>query len=242
MEWNHQQEHSQPSAGESQAQPPPLSLSEQGNQTATNDERYAYYKAHPKEYLKAAVAPANLSNWILAFIGMAGISVGICTIFAVVRQTNIAVSKERAVLAFSLGEEKIYRTDEEEETWQLDFTIRNLGPTRADFVKFQVFTESRGKDKKVRKIPSYYLHVPEVIDGNGQTADLAIMPDVVSLDDVFEGKIAVHLTGDIVYRDVFGKRRKTKFDWVWRTYKQHGPRLMRDFRWEETGERQNRVT
>jgi hypothetical protein len=68
------------------------------------------------------------------------------------------------------------------------------------------------------------------------------MPDVVSLDDVFEGKIAVHLTGDIVYRDVFGKRRKTKFDWVWRTYKQHGPRLMRDFRWEETGERQNRVT
>src|SRR5271157_6081585 len=41
-------------------------------ENADNVERYTYYKAYPKEYLKAIIAPANAANWILAFFAVIG--------------------------------------------------------------------------------------------------------------------------------------------------------------------------
>ena len=58
-------------------------------ENAENTERYAYYKAHPEEYLKAAIAPANLSNWILAALGAIGGLLAILTLLAIKKQANI---------------------------------------------------------------------------------------------------------------------------------------------------------
>lgn len=89
MEGSHQQQQAQPHADASQPNTPPPCATEVCKENADNAERYAYYKAHPKEYFKTAIAPANLSNWILAGLGM----VGVITLVFIKRQADIMESQ-----------------------------------------------------------------------------------------------------------------------------------------------------
>jgi hypothetical protein len=89
LQWNEQQQNSQPHASESQPYPPLIVTSEIDKENAANAERYAYYKAHPKEYLKAALAPANASNWVLTVLGLVAAGIGLLTIVAIKGQSDI---------------------------------------------------------------------------------------------------------------------------------------------------------
>jgi hypothetical protein len=86
MQGSHQQE--QTHVDKVQPDTPPPCATEVCKENADNAERYAYYEAHPKEYLKAAIAPANLSNWILAGLGLIGGVLALCTIRKLERQTK----------------------------------------------------------------------------------------------------------------------------------------------------------
>src|SRR6185437_10753417 len=103
MQGSHQQEQTQPHADKAQQYAPPPCTTEVCKENAENAERYAYYKAHPEEYLKAALAPANLSNWILAGLGIIG---GVLALFTILtmrwsseRQLRAYVTAERGIIA-----------------------------------------------------------------------------------------------------------------------------------------------
>jgi hypothetical protein len=83
---------------------PPVAITEVDKDNAENAQRYAYYKAHPKEYWKAAIAPANASNWILACLGIIGAAVGIGTLCVVGRQVTNAMRSDRAWLVVEKAE------------------------------------------------------------------------------------------------------------------------------------------
>jgi hypothetical protein len=109
VDRGHQQE--QPQTGAAQAHPgtPPIQTSEVSKENAENAERYAYYKAHPKEYLKAAFAPANLSNWILAGLGVIGGILALFTLSTIKAQTSHIVTSERPwMVAQMLGTPQMY--------------------------------------------------------------------------------------------------------------------------------------
>jgi hypothetical protein len=82
----------------------PVAIAEVDKENAENAQKYAYYKAHPKEYLKAAFAPANASNWILACLGIIGAVVGIGTLRVVGRQVTNAMRSDRAWLVVEKAE------------------------------------------------------------------------------------------------------------------------------------------
>jgi hypothetical protein len=65
-------------------------------ENAANAQKYAYYKAHPKEYFRDAFAPANLSNWILAGLGVIGGVIAVITLVTFKRQTDHMIASERA--------------------------------------------------------------------------------------------------------------------------------------------------
>jgi hypothetical protein len=246
VKGSEQQKQSQPCANEAQPNTPTASSPEVAKENAENAERYAYYKSHPKEYLKAAIAPANLSNWILAGLGAVGGVLAMLTLLFIKRQVDIAEFKDRALLSIQLGEDEFWTSNDPdkpgEEYWQVGFTIRNLGPTRATFVRFEVFAYKHRNKKPLQETPAFYLHVPELIEGNSSTDELAIALPTESLDEVFGGDITTGIRGCIYYRDIFERRRKTCFGYIWQTYKRSGKRLPKDFRWEKTSEKQNRAS
>lgn len=82
----------------------PVAITEADKENAENAQKYAYYKAHPKEYLKAAIAPANASNWILACLAIIGAVVGIGTLCVVGRQVSNAMRSDRAWLVIEKAE------------------------------------------------------------------------------------------------------------------------------------------
>jgi len=88
-----QQEHFQSHADTEQPEKPDLTArpcaSEICKENADNAARCAYYKAHPKEYFKAAIAPANLSNWILAVVGIIGVIVACSSLVSIKGQNKI---------------------------------------------------------------------------------------------------------------------------------------------------------
>jgi hypothetical protein len=83
-----QQEHPQAHTDTGQPAAPPLCTSEVCKENAENAERYAYYKAHPNEYWKAAIAPANASNWILTILGGIGGGVAVITLILIKSQAD----------------------------------------------------------------------------------------------------------------------------------------------------------
>ena len=82
----------------------PVAITEADKDTAENAQKFAYYKAHPKEYLKAAIAPANASNWILACLAIIGAGVGIGTLCVVGMQVNNTMRSDRAWLVVEKAE------------------------------------------------------------------------------------------------------------------------------------------
>jgi len=88
MNRGQQQEQSQADTSAAQPIPPAFAVSDVDKENTANAERYAYYKAHPKEYLKAALAPANASNWILAALGIFGGVLALHTLSTIKAQTS----------------------------------------------------------------------------------------------------------------------------------------------------------
>ncbi len=77
-----------------QKTPPPES--ELTKENKDNEDRFAYYRSHKVEYVKFAFLPGNLSNWVLALLGIIGAVVAIVTVSAVRKQGGHIVTSERA--------------------------------------------------------------------------------------------------------------------------------------------------
>jgi hypothetical protein len=84
-----QQEHPETHADTAQSQTPGPSLSDADRQNANASPKEAEQEAKSKKYLEDAFAPANLSNWILAVLGIVGGIAAVVTLFFIKRQVDI---------------------------------------------------------------------------------------------------------------------------------------------------------
>jgi hypothetical protein len=246
VEASHQQENSQAEPADSQPLPPPVSP-EIDKENAANAERYAYYKTHKKEYLKAAIAPANLSNWILAGLGVIGGVLAILTLFTIKRQNDITIRRERPRLLV----EPLY------EGFNFEFkfaalTINSVfvrvthhgivnaynvsGTARIDFS-----SEKRPNDP----IDTRKINIPTTIKANSDPIEIEMLIGEIAesvIDSIQDGRMFVHLFGMITYEDILAdKMRETRFRYIWKVDKFRDPEggIQDDSRWEKHGSRKD---
>lgn len=165
-----QQDHPQNHPNAPQPAAPQLCTSDVCKENAENAERYAYYKAHPKEYLKAAIAPANLSNWIL--VGLGGIAglLAVLTLLVIKRQVDMFISKERGRLTVELGP---FEFAERGEMQTVNLIVANRGSTNAFIIsaKCLVCIKPAQWDTKDVSI-EHQMRMPKVIAPNSKGEDV----------------------------------------------------------------------
>jgi hypothetical protein len=231
MNGGQQQQQPQPHAETPHPAAPQPCTSEVCKENTGNAERYAYYKAHPKEYLKAAIAPANLSNWILAGLGVIGGIVALGTLLVIKRQTDHMVASERAwlIAKSAMDEYRPYEEDKPVFYW----SIINKGKTAARLIETQCVYEILNIEQldALSPVPVYHLPtqfnrmplLPE--DSIIQSANLIHLPQSSALDRFEDGDLKVVQIGllfllaygYVKYLDAFGNERESRFieKYIW---------------------------
>jgi len=196
-------------------------------ENADNAERYAYYKANPKEYWKAIALPANAANWILAFFAVIG------GILAWRTLIEMRLSAERQLRAYLLPENATISNVADPESaigppretaakiiypeWGavVMVHIKNMGQTPAHDVLHYA-------DLVFREFPLEFP-LPKIPDSGGligaplgpgvftsKKKDYApLTPD--QLAGLRNGKSAFYLYGEVRYLDIFKKRHFTRY-------------------------------
>lgn len=222
---NKQQNQPQTQPTETHPPTPSTAASEVAQENVANGERYAYYKAHHKEYLKAAIAPAYASNWVLAGLGCIGGILAYLTLLSIKTQSKLLVDKERARIAVEIMPNTLDLEDGPEWTEKMEvvyagaaITVVNLGGTNALNVVGTariIGTPDRGS---LGPPDVSTLILPSAIKPNTDpiSADvITLLKGVDHVSTVRDGAEILHLTGVITYDDIFGKSYKTRFRYLW---------------------------
>lgn len=201
-------------------------VSEVCKENADNAERYAYYKAHPKEYLKAAIAPANLSNWILAGLGVMG---GVLALFTILtmrwsahRQLRAYVIVERGIIANVANPQTRFGEDTATVARLLapgvgptaQITIKNAGQTPAyDLVHWgSISIREYPLKSKMKEMPRPAVLFRSVLGPSIPEVKTVRLPEPLlreQIQGLRESTLAIYCHGEIHYRDGFKKKRVT---------------------------------
>ncbi len=212
MNGSQQQGYPHPHPDTTQSPTPPCT-SEVTNENVANVEGYAFYKAHPKEYLKAAIAPANLSNWILATLGVIGGILALFTLRTFRRQTDHIVTSERAwmVASMKIGPENplIFHGTATVPV-KAECILKNKGNTPAFIIETGIAIHVIGKDDLLPDSPPPYD--PKYVakwDGRGIPISpkmsflRLVFKDVQDPINILNGSAVLCVYGYVKYRDVF---------------------------------------
>jgi hypothetical protein len=212
-----QQQQAQTKSAENQPSASSVIASEIDKENTENAERYAYYKAHPKEYLKAAFAPANLSNWILAGLGVIGGVIAAITLSTFKRQTDHIITSERAwiVANVKIGHENpiIYRGHGLVPV-KADCIFKNKGNTPAFIKESGIAIQVIAKDEI---LPDSPLPYDPKYGAKWEGRGIAVSPKMSFVQSVFKdtqdpinilnGANILYVYGYVKYRDVFTAKR-----------------------------------
>ena len=238
VEGNNQQNQSQGKTNETQPDAQAIATSEINKENAANAERYAYYKAHPKEYFKTAFAPANLSNWVLAGLGVIGGLLALSTLCAIKRQaylmekTLVMQFRPKLIIrGIDVVPQKYRETNlgtrqvDEDVAWNVECVIANTGGTVAHVMESNVTVSKIGAPgERLPAIPPYgsshnCFGEFDIGDGEQRTVRFALSPDDTMrfktaqrlLIDSNINSVNNYCLGFIYYRDDVGTCRRTAF-------------------------------
>jgi hypothetical protein len=219
--------------------PPPSqnqsSISEVDKENSDNAERFAYYKAHPKEYLKAAVTPSNLSNWILAGLGVVGGFVGLVTLCVIKRQVDLmedtAKKQLRAYVVVQFASIANVanplpaignpRETEARITYQEwgpvgVVQIKNTGLTPAlavhhwgEFCAREFPLTSALKTKPKEQLGSLTILGAGIVSRKRHSLPHRLTDE--QIQGLRNGTLAIYAHGEISYRDIYGKAHFTRY-------------------------------
>lgn len=226
IKGSHEQKQSQAKANDPQPPTPSLATSEIGKENAANAERYAYYKAHHKEYLEVAFAPAYLSNWILAGLGVVGGFLALFTLLAIKRQGDLMVDKERARIAVEVSLYDLTLEDGPEWTEGMGvvfvgskISITNFGANNALNVRgIGAILGSNSGVLYPAGEEEIALNIPNPLkpSNNDISVDvIALLKNVNLVADVKNKIERLHLSGTVRYDDIYGNEYETRFRYVW---------------------------
>jgi hypothetical protein len=225
VDGSQQQEHPQNHADSTQPVTPPPVISEVDKENADYAQRYAYYKSHPKEYLKTAFAPAYFSNWILAGLGIVAGVIGLCTLGAIRKQAAAQMDADRGwVTANTVGNPlKAINTPGYTPgiVYQIEFSgnspvkiikerfrcrivpsIEGTTPPQPALEKTPTFKFDEGMSPGETVYPSRHKYDISVSLETGPITDQQWL-------DLKDGKTTLCAYGCIEYEDVFRKLRHT---------------------------------
>lgn len=216
LDGSQKQEQTQTKPADPQPTAPPLTTSEVEKENATNAERYAYYKAHPKEYLKAAITPANASNWVLAGLGIVGGFLAGLTLGAIKRQSDLMIDRERTRVRVEMVKVEWGRGAVE-----VLYNVISYGPTPAIITNCWASGTANNTDSVT--IPKFEMpmRIPPVFsESTVETSAYVLDKSSFTEQDIVDfhtQKLFMHVSGCIHYEDIFGKKRKTSFSYLCKT-------------------------
>jgi hypothetical protein len=216
LKGSQQQNQPQTNCADAQSPAPTDPATEVGKENAANAERYAYYKAHKKEYLKAAITPASASNWVLAVLGVFGGFLALFTLLAIKRQTDLLVDKERARVRVEMVKVEWGRGAVE-----VLYNVISYGPTPAIITNCWASGTVNNTDSVT--IPRFEMpmRIPPVFcESTVETSAYVLDKTSFTEQDIVDfrtQKLFMHVSGCINYEDIFGKKRKTPFSYVCKT-------------------------
>jgi hypothetical protein len=221
----HQQVHAQDLEANPPISLPVVATPEVEKEMASNAERFAYYKAHPKEYLKAAVAPANLSNWILAVLGVVGGILAGLTVWVIKRQSDLIVAKERARITVEIPYGGLHLEDGPEWTEAMgvvyagtEIIVTNVGGTHAFNVTARAEIIGTPDVSALGSQEVSVLNLPTVFRSNADPIKVDVITLLKGVDHVasIKGRLELlYLAGTITYDDIFGNSCMTQFRYLW---------------------------
>lgn len=209
VKGNDQQNQPQDKCSETNHNAQAVAATEVEEENAANAQRYAYYKAHHKEYLKAAIAPANLSNWVLTGLGVIGGIVAVLTLWVIKRQTNLQAAAMQQWVDVETRGVEVAKRPGKPFALELQFeavnntpyllTIKKIVTTIAfypgEWERFPVCESVRlppGKDGKVSGYPFYIETTVETKEG-------------------FERRTLFSISGDVTFKDCLGTKQTQWF-------------------------------
>ena len=225
VQGHNQENKPQNKTSESSPNTPTIVAPEVGKENAENAQRYAYYKAHPKEYLHDATAPAYLSNWVLAGLGIIGGVFAFITILAIKQQATAQMTAERAWLVIGPAARDYVPRENEEPRFK--WSIRNCGNTPAQITETSCMYEIVERvsllnlpgqpDYPVAIVLKGLLLPPG--DSIGHTANLIEPPrssaverfDKSTINILKMNMFTLRAYGYVRYIDAFGKNRESRF-------------------------------
>jgi hypothetical protein len=228
VDGGQQEDHSQSQTGKPKPNAPPPCVSEVCKENAANAERYAYYKAHPEEYLKAALAPANLSNWILAGLGVIGGVLALLTVLTMrwssERQLRAYVVVERGIIANVTNPrhsprervDTVARILDPEAGPTAQITIKNTGQTPAyGLVHWgSLCIREFPLSTKLPTMPTQETKFRTVMGPGIVEVKTVRLPRALNMEEVeglHNGTIVIYCHGEIEYRDAFKKQHRTRY-------------------------------
>jgi hypothetical protein len=197
----------------------PVAITEVEKDNAENALKYAYYKAHPKEYLKAAIAPANASNWILACLGIIGAVVGIGTLRVVGRQITNTMRSDRAWLVVEKAELVAGDPSQPDQVF-VQCAVKNYGKTVARVLGMNASwgigpVNSPGKTwddslfALAKNVRSKWTFLPGTISAMHSPVQRFIAKAGSKVTLGFQPGETQFIHGVIFYWDAFTKKRRT---------------------------------
>jgi len=242
-----QHQQTQQKSGEARPDAQAAVAADVGKENAANAQRFAYYKANPKEYFKAAFAPANISNWVLAVLGIVGGLLGWWTILGVKRQSKHIVSSERAWMVPAISSPSfgdVMNPADKADNWLLpiEVSVTNRGKTPAIVInkmitsvsaptrdRYAIPLEPVQTEKPPYKEPLGFRERKSAIGSLYATGDLTYLGAALSKKKLMEenaawrsGERCLCLMGYVEYRDAFGKYRITRFCYAYQSIVEGG--------------------
>ena len=228
MQGNDEHQHAQTKPAEANPNTPPGLAPRIDKESAENAENYAYYKAHPKEYLKAAIAPANLCNWILAGLAAIAAGIGLVTLFAVKKQADHIANSERAWIVATMkikrGNPRIPQETGESVIYA-ESVLTNEGKTPAFILEAGMGIWVETEDDLFPDVPPPYdprytmkWEANGISISPGMSIVRQVFKETENTMSIWNGESWLYVYGYVKYRDVFSTRwllrrkiRETRF-------------------------------
>jgi hypothetical protein len=207
-----------------------LNIHEQTEPTGKSDDK----STEPKSYFSRLVTPENFNQWVLCFVGIAGIIVAVCTVKTIQRQTKVFHGQLIAMQRPRIEVKWVYLAlkNEDDAEYPVGITLANVGGSRAQITESNLTVKKLGigpMESLLRKQPAYdgryffgqFCMAPGertdktvVLDSNTDASEFRWFKAMEKND--FNMK-RTHLIcyGFLRYLDDSGVARLTGFGWRW---------------------------
>lgn len=203
-----------------------------------------------KDSWDKAFAPETWPNWFLAFVGLGGVVVAVCTLKRIAsqarimrhqtvllrhqtraniqaaneakRNTQVITDKERARLSVEVGRLGIGHPNDPPNASAVDYTVWCHGTTHAEIVRAGIGINLHKSGDSWAEDHTNEMNLPAVLmpGANQRQVFLSGVAGTDTQTRFNKGELHAHLKGWVIYKDIFGSIWTYDFEYF-KTYETH---------------------